>query len=89
MTDPKIVDCVYVEERVQQFLDGELNEAEADELRLHLDACSHCIDGADLIEAYRRLVRRSCASRAPESLRLRIMTSMQSAQVTHVRFREF
>lgn len=88
MTEPRIVDCAYVEERVQQFLDGELNEAEADELRLHLDACAHCIDGADLIEAYRRLVRRSCASRAPESLRLRIMTQMRSVQITQVDVRE-
>ena len=62
MPEPRMVDCAYVEERVQQFLDGELSETEADQLRFHLDACAHCIDGADLIEAYRRLVRRSCAS---------------------------
>ncbi len=83
-----MVDCAYVEERVQQFLDGELSETEADQLRFHLDACAHCIDGADLIEAYRRLVRRSCASHAPESLRLRIVAQIRTVSITHIEVRE-
>ena len=84
MREPKKVDCAYVEERVQRFLDGELSEQEADELRFHLDACAHCIDGADLIETYRRLVQRSCACQAPESLRLRIVSQLRSVHGTHV-----
>ncbi len=88
MPERRIVDCSYVEERVQQFLDGELDDREADELRLHLDACAHCIDRADLIEAYRRLVRRSCSSHAPESLRMRIVAQIHTVQATRIEIRE-
>lgn len=82
MTEP--VDCAGVQARVHEFLDGELDERQADELRRHLVACEHCLDEADLIDAVKKLVRRSCSCEtAPASLRLRIVTQLQ--QVTHVR----
>lgn len=88
MPEPKQVDCAYVEKRVQRFLDGELSESEADELRFHLDACAHCLDSADLIEAYRKLVRRSCASQAPEALRMRIVAQIRTVSITRIERRD-
>ncbi len=79
------VDCRFVEERVHQFLDGELSEREADELRHHIDACAHCLDETDLVDAVRKLVRRACACPpAPETLRLRVVTQIHTVRYTVV-----
>ncbi len=59
------IDCRFVEERVHQFLDGELTEREADELRLHIDACEHCLDEADLIDADQAQAGRAAACACP------------------------
>ncbi|MFP5417258.1 MAG: mycothiol system anti-sigma-R factor [Actinomycetes bacterium] len=85
MSDP--VDCSYVEARLHQFLDNELSEPEADELRRHIDACAHCLDETDLLDALKKLVRRSCACEAPESLRMRIVTQIQQVSYTRVQYR--
>ena len=80
-------DCRDVEERVHQFLDGELSEHEADDLRHHINACAHCLDETDLIDALKQLVRRSCArAQAPDALRLRIVTQIKSVTVTRIDF---
>ena len=79
------VDCRFVEQRVHQFLDGELTEREADELRHHIDACAHCLDETDLTDALRKLVRRACACPpAPETLRLRVVTQIHTVRFTVV-----
>jgi len=80
------LDCTFVLARVHAFLDGELDEREADALRRHLDACEHCLDEADLAAALKRLVRRSCAGHpAPPTLRLRIVTQISGVVVPHPR----
>ena len=81
------IDCRFVEERVHQFLDGELTEREADDLRHHIDACAHCLDETDLIDALKRLIKRSCACPpAPAALRLRIVTQIHTVTVTRLEF---
>ena len=81
------IDCRFVEERVHQFLDGELTEREADDLRHHIDACAHCLDETDLIDALKKLIRRSCACPpAPADLRLRIVSQIQTVTVTRIEF---
>lgn len=86
MTDrpsPDHVNCGDVARRVHEFLDGELLEADADELRAHIDACEQCLDEVDVVAALKALVRRSCeGAHAPDALRLRIVT-----QVTNVGYR--
>lgn len=78
-------DCRAVGERVHQFLDGELTEREADQLRHHIDACAECLDETDLIDALKALIKRSCACpSAPASLRLRIVTQIQTVTLTRV-----
>ena len=79
------IDCSFVEERVHQFLDGELDEREADDLRHHINACAHCLDETDLIDVLKKLVKRSSACPpAPAALRLRIVTQIQTVTVTRV-----
>ncbi|MBK8463026.1 MAG: mycothiol system anti-sigma-R factor [Nigerium sp.] len=83
------LDCGYVAERVHRFLDGELTETEADELRLHIHACDHCLDETDLIDALKRLVSRACACpQAPPTLRAKIVTEIHRVTFTRVEIRE-
>ena len=83
MASDEIVRCRQMLARVDAFLDGELTEDEADEVRRHLDACEHCLDHADVEAAMRGLLKRCCGGqRAPESLRTRIVM-----QYTRVEFR--
>ncbi|MFT3877910.1 MAG: mycothiol system anti-sigma-R factor [Propioniciclava sp.] len=87
MSEP--IDCRYVADRINRFLDGELSEAEADELRLHIDACAHCLDETDLMDAIKRLVNRACGcAQAPETLRARIVTQIHRVSYTRIEITE-
>ena len=88
MTQPPQHDdkCAEVARRVHAFLDGELPEADADDLRAHLDACEQCLDEVDLVAALKKLVRRSCAgAHAPDSLRMRVITQVSTVEYRVVR----
>lgn len=75
------LDCAAVARTVHAFLDGELPEADADDLRAHLDACEQCLDEVEVVNALKALVRRSCeGAHAPDALRLRIVTQVTSLQ---------
>jgi anti-sigma factor (TIGR02949 family) len=66
-------DCERALSRLYEFLDHELADADADQIRAHLDACEPCLDAFGVEEAMRAVVRRCCsAARAPEGLRVRV-----------------
>lgn len=78
--------CAEVARRVHAFLDGELPEADADDLRAHIDACEQCLDEVDVVAALKALVQRSCSgAHAPEALRFRIVSQVTSVQYRVVR----
>lgn len=69
--------CGHILERLYEFHDHELTEAEAEEIRQHLLACEPCLDRYDVEQALRMLIRRCCSgASAPDSLRLRIRTTI-------------
>lgn len=69
--------CDHVVERLYEFHDRELTEAEADEIREHLLACEPCLDRYDVERALRLLIQRCCsAPSAPDDLRMRIQTTI-------------
>ena len=69
--------CDHILKRLYAFHDQELTEAEANEIREHLLACEPCLDRYDVEQALRMLIRRCCSGQsAPESLRLRIRTTI-------------
>lgn len=77
-------ECQALARRVFELLDGELDEAAADELRHHIDACDHCFAVAELADRLKHVVRRSCSGHvAPAGLRARIVTQIT---YTHVEF---
>ncbi len=68
------VHCAEVLERVNVFIDHEIDGATEDTIRQHLAACEPCLDQFDVAEAVKALVRRCCAGeQAPETLRLRVL----------------
>ena len=60
--------CEDLAERIERFLDGELDAAEARELGTHLDDCLPCTEERELRARLRELVREGCAERAPSEL---------------------
>lgn len=78
-------ECREVLDRAHLFLDGELTEDEADAMREHLLACEHCLDHVDAEQTIRALIRRCCeAERAPETLRVRVVSAIQETFGTTV-----
>ena len=63
--------CVVALDKVHAFLQGELEEADADLVRLHLDACEKCLNDYDVEQVITQLVRR-CNPPAPASSQLRM-----------------
>jgi mycothiol system anti-sigma-R factor len=64
--------CADLAERIERFLDGDLDAAEARELDSHLVDCLPCVQERDLRSRLRELVREGCAERAPMELAERV-----------------
>lgn len=77
--DPQ--DCSEVLGRVFFFLDNELDQADCAQIEQHLDECGPCLARYDLERTVKTLVARSCTEQAPETLRQRVMVSIQQVQV--------
>lgn len=77
------MECRVALAQVFAFLDHELAEGDADEIRVHLHGCDDCLDEFDVQQALKALVRRGCGqARAPESLRLRVVAQVHSVEIT-------
>ncbi|MDR0990059.1 MAG: zf-HC2 domain-containing protein [Propionibacteriaceae bacterium] len=72
--------CQHVQERVHLFLDQELDEDAADEIRRHVVACERCTDELNVWITLRRLLKRAHhPTSAPEALIRRIADQIQQA----------
>jgi anti-sigma factor (TIGR02949 family) len=73
MSRAGMIDCKEAERRLHGYLDRELTEEEAAEVRGHLSMCDNCRARFRFEEGLRRLVHRvGQAERAPAELRERI-----------------
>jgi mycothiol system anti-sigma-R factor len=68
--------CADLAERIERFLDGDLDQSEARELDAHLDDCLPCTSERDLRGRIRALVREGCSERAPVELVERVRASL-------------
>ncbi len=68
--------CEQRLEELYAYLDEEVTPAEARIIRDHVANCDPCAVEEKLEQIVRALVRRSCESRAPETLRIRIVESI-------------
>ena len=71
--------CEDLAERIERFLDGELDGDEMRELDAHLDDCLPCTSERELRARIRALVREGCAERAPADLVARVRASLAQA----------
>ncbi|GAB3688676.1 mycothiol system anti-sigma-R factor [Angustibacter aerolatus] len=75
-------ECAEALDRVYEFLDHEMSEADCDRIREHLADCGPCLEQYDLDEALKALVRRSCACEpAPDQLRAKVLTRITAVRV--------
>jgi anti-sigma factor (TIGR02949 family) len=70
--DSHPVDCAEALSRLFEFLDSEIEEADADRIRQHLADCEPCLAEYDVEDHLKKLVRRSCQEVAPAELHVRI-----------------
>ena len=59
------MNCKDCSEKLDRFVDRELNSTEVLELQLHLESCPDCADQFEFHEHLKRLVRHSCECDAP------------------------
>jgi anti-sigma factor (TIGR02949 family) len=73
-----MLNCTAAEQRLQRFLDHELTEEEAAEVRMHLEQCENCRSRFRFEASLRRLVRQGGRQEAaPEGLRVRVQDLIQ------------
>ncbi|MFC6153808.1 mycothiol system anti-sigma-R factor [Nocardioides yefusunii] len=73
--------CADYLERIVYFLDNELDDADCDAVRSHLEECGPCLSKYDLQKTVKSVVARSCSEVAPRSLRDRLLVEIRQVQV--------
>ncbi len=75
------VDCSEILDRVYFFIDHELDHANAEQIKSHLDECGPCLARSTSSGMVKALVARSCSESAPVELRQRVMFSIRQVQI--------
>ena len=83
MSNPHGDDCADYLERIVYFLDNELDEADCSVVQQHLDECGPCLARYDVQRTIKQMVARSCAERAPDSLRARVLVQLREVSVRY------
>ena len=73
--------CEEALENLYLFLDEEIDTASIEEIQAHIDNCSSCLNVYDLERVVKALVSRSCAEKAPEPLRAKVLYRIRTVQV--------
>jgi len=70
-------DCADFLEQIVFLIDNELAEADADQVKHHLQTCNPCLETYDQQRIVKAVVARSCTEVAPGDLRAKIMVQIQ------------
>ena len=79
-TDKPMRDCESVARSLWEYLDNELEDVDAEEIRAHLEACHHCRSHADFEEHLMKKVsglRREHSD--PASLKSKVLEMLRDA----------
>lgn len=68
--------CRDALDQLWEYIDRELDDATADQVRVHLERCSHCFPQYDFQRAFRAFMATSCRECAPPELRRRIFLQL-------------
>lgn len=80
-SEPLSAECRDALEHLAELLDHAMSDSDAEIVRAHIETCEPCLEAADVEEHLRVLVRRACHEKAPEQLRLRIVSQLTFRQV--------
>lgn len=78
------VEQTHCERRLEElyaYLDAEVSAEEAAMIRRHVADCDPCATEEKLEQVVRQLLRRSCVSQAPSTLRTRIVQEISITRV--------
>lgn len=78
---PHDLDCGEALAHLYEYLDGEIDLADAERIRHHLDECSPCLDEFDVERIVKALVARTCSEHAPSQLHARVVTTLVSLRI--------
>jgi mycothiol system anti-sigma-R factor len=74
--------CTEVLDQVYSYLDGEIDQAECDKIRHHLEECGPCLRQYDLDKVVKALVARSCGcDLASDELRGKVLARIRQVQI--------
>ena len=78
------IDCTAAVQQLWDFLDEELTDDRMEAVRRHLASCSRCLPHQAFAESFLAALAatREPDRRAPEELRIRVLTTLQSAGYT-------
>lgn len=68
--------CEEALDKLEEYLDSEVGELDANRLRAHLEECTSCFGEAEVEQRLRAVLRRSCYETAPETLRIRVRSEI-------------
>lgn len=77
--------CEELLEHLFEYLDAEMTAAQRARLTSHVEQCPRCHEAADVEQHVRSLIRRSCTEKAPQSLRLRVISQISVLRTSGVR----
>jgi len=73
--------CSFVMMRINVFLDNELDEETADQVRTHLSNCEECFEEAEIWSSIRAAVKKAYApGTAPQSLVNRVSARIRQEE---------
>ena len=73
--------CDKLLSQIYFFIDNELDSADADQIKQHIDDCGPCLREVDVERIVKALIARSCVEHAPVELRQRVMFSIRQVQI--------
>jgi anti-sigma factor (TIGR02949 family) len=74
--------CDSIVEHLYEYLDSEMTPEDTARMREHVAECSPCLAELGIDEMVKRLLRRSCAERAPEHLRIAIHMQISTSSTS-------
>ena len=76
-----MISCEDALQLVHEFLDGELEDSSAEEVKAHFDVCQRCYPHLQLEAAFRDAVKRAAAGQtAPPELRDKVTALLAEAR---------
>ena len=75
-------DCAKALERMVFFIDNELDGADVEQIKQHIEDCAPCLATHELERVVKALVARSCSEHAPDELRQRVRVRIRQVSVT-------